>query len=323
LSLEAVAAAPTSLAEVRAAASRTAGVLARTPLVRLDVDGPAEIWLKLENLHPTGSFKVRGAGNALLSASPDSLKDDAWTASAGNMALALAWWAQRLGVRVTALVPDDAPEVKLAGVRRLGADIVKVPFAEYQQAQRAGRWEGGRGLLVHPFADPAVMAGNGVIGLEVLEDLPDVDAILAPYGGGGLSCGIAGAVRALRPDLRVYGCELETAAPLAASLAAGRLVETPYAPSFVSGMGAPFVFPQMWPLASRLLAGAPVVTLRQVCDAICVLAERSHVVAEGAAATTVAAAMQGLEGVRKVVCVISGGNLAAHHLAAILQGQIP
>jgi threonine dehydratase len=309
---------PIALDEIRAARTSDRDAVLRTPLVRLDTDAPVQIWLKLENLQPTGSFKVRGAGAALRAVEAQCLANGVWTASAGNMALALAWWSQRLGLCATVLAPDDAPEAKLAGVRRYGARIVQVPFAQYQQIQRTARWEEARGLLIHPFADRNVMAGNGVIALEILEDLPDADAIVAPYGGGGLSCGIASAVAALGVSARVYGCEVETATPLHTSLAAGRRVAVPYAPSFVSGMGAPFVFEQMWPLASRLLAGAPVVTLDEVRRAIRLLAERAKVVAEGAAATTVAAALKGACGRGKVVCVISGGNISASPLAEIL-----
>jgi threonine dehydratase len=312
---------PIALDEVRAARASVSVAVLRTPLVRLDVDAPAEVWLKLENLQPTGSFKVRGAGAALGAVGPECLANGVWTASAGNMALALAWWARRLDLTATVVAPDDAPEAKLAGVRRLGARIVQVPFSRYQQIQRAARWEAADGLLVHPFADRNVMAGNGVIALEILEDLPDADAIVAPYGGGGLSCGIASAAAALGSPARVYGCEVETATPLHASLAASRPVTVPYTPSFVSGMGAPFVFEQMWPLASRLLAGAPVVTLHEVRRAIRLLAARAKVVAEGAAATTLAAALKGACGRGKVVCVVSGGNIGASPLAEILAGS--
>jgi threonine dehydratase len=311
---------PLALDEIRAARTATSSVLLRAPLIRLDVGAPVQIWLKLENLQPTGSFKVRGAGAALRAVDRSLLTKGVWTASAGNMALALAWWSRRLGLQAAVVAPDDAPEAKLAGVRRLGARIFQLPFARYQQIQREACWEEVGGLLIHPFADRNVMAGNAVIGVEILEELPDVDAIIAPYGGGGLSCGIAAAARALGSAAQVYGCEVETGAPLCASLAAGHPVTVPYAPSFVSGMGAPFVFEQMWPLAARLLAGAPVVTLAEVKGAIRLLAEHAKVVAEGAAATTVAAALKGACGRGKVVCVISGGNIGPSVLAEILAG---
>jgi threonine dehydratase len=311
-----------SLESILSARERLAGTILRTPLVRLHVeDVPAEIYLKLENLQPTGSFKVRGAGNALLTANPDQLKDGVWTASAGNMGQALAWYAKKLHMPCTILVPDDAPEVKVNAIERMGAEIVKVPFAEYQSVQREGAHPAMKGLLVHPFADEAVMAGNGTVGLEILEDLPDVDTILVPYGGGGLSCGIAAAT-ADRREVRIEAVEVAGAAPLTGSLAAGKMIEVAYQSSFVSGMGAPFVFPQMWPLASRLLAGSRVVELRQVADAIRLLAERHHIIVEGAGAVALAAALAMAEK-KKVVCVVSGGNINTAHLTKILHGELP
>ncbi len=315
---------PVPLEEIRAAHGRIAGAVLRTPLVRLSRDGaPAEIFLKLENLQPIGSFKLRGAGNAMCLADPEQLEKGVWTASAGNMAQGVAWYARQLGVQCTVIVPDDAPATKLAAVQRLGAGIVKVPFSHYQDIQRRHSCEGMDGLLVHPFGDRAVMAGNGTLGLEILEDLPDVDAIVVPYGGGGLSCGIASALRALRPEVKLYACEVETAAPLAASFAAGEPVDVDYRSSFVSGIGAPFVFPEMWSLASQLLDGSLVVTLREVADAIRVMVERNHIVAEGAGAVSVAAALAGKAGTGKVVCVVSGGNLSTEDLVQILQGMVP
>jgi threonine dehydratase len=311
-----------SPASIHSARKRLAGTILRAPLIRfrsadLSPQSPHSIYLKLESLQPTGSFKVRGAGNALLSANPDQLKNGVWTASAGNMGQALAWYAKKLNVPCAVLVPDDAPEVKVQAIQRLGADTVKVPFAEYQSAQKEGSHPAMKGLLIHPFADEAVMAGNGTIGLEILEDLPDADLILVPYGGGGLSCGIAAAVKT-----RVEAVELETATPFTSSLAAGKMVKVSYQASFVSGMGAPFVFPQMWTLASQLLAGSRVVTLAQVAEAIRLLAERHHVIAEGAGAVALAAALQMTEN-KKVVCVVSGGNINAAHLNKILQGELP
>ena len=293
--------------------------------MRLNVESPApaDIWLKLENLQPVGSFKLRGAGNAMRLAGLDALERGVWTASAGNMGRAVAWYARQLGVPCTVVVPADAPAAKVEAIVRLGARIVPLPFARYQEIQRERDYPGAEGLLIHPFADQAVMAGNGTIGLEILEDAPDVAAVLVPYGGGGLSCGIASALRASGSNARVFGCEVASGAPLAASLAAARPVETDYVPSFVTGIGAPFVFPEMWPLASELLAGALVVSLSDVAAAIRLLALGNHVVAEGAAAVPVAAALGGGAGGGKVVCVVSGGNIGSADLVAILQGGIP
>jgi threonine dehydratase len=314
---------PPTIRAIRTARQRLAGTILRTPLVRLELeDGPAEIFLKLENLQPTGSFKVRGAGNALLSADPAQLTEGVWTASAGNMGQALAWYARRLGIACMVVVPEDAPEVKVEAIRRQAAGIIKVPFADYQTIQREGGWAKMKGCLVHPFADEAVMAGNGTIGLEILEDLPEVNTVLIPYGGGGLSCGIAAAIKATRSEVWVEAVEVARAAPLTASLSVGQPVEVPYQSSFVSGMGAPSVFPQMWPLASRLLDAARSVPLTEVAAAIRLLAERQHVIAEGAGAVSLAAALAGSAG-KKVVCVVSGGNINAGHLTKIIQGELP
>lgn len=315
---------PIPLDAIRAAQARIAGAVLRTPLVRLNVDdAPAEIYLKLENLQPIGSFKLRGASNAMLLADNDQLAHGVWTASAGNMAQGVAWQARRMGLPCAVVGPDHAPETKRAAITRLGARFVKVPFEDWFAILSTRVYPGMEGFFVHPVSDPAVMAGNGTIGLEILEDLPDVDAIVIPYGGGGLSSGIASAVRALRPATRVYACEVETAAPLAPSLAAGAPQRVTYTASFVDGIGGPSVLADMWPLVSRLLDGSLVVPLAEVAAAVRLLAERNRVVAEGAGATPVAAALAGKAGGGKVVCIVSGGNLDSAKLAKILQGEIP
>ena len=315
---------PIPLQEIRAARERLAGIAFRTPLVRLNVeDAPAEIWLKLENLQPIGSFKLRGAGNAMLRADRRELERGVWTASAGNMAQGVAWTARRLGVPCRVVVPEQAPETKLEAIARFGAEIVKVPYDTWWQIILTGECAEMQGLLVHPVADAAVMAGNGTIGIEILEDLPDVDAVIAPFGGGGLSCGIASALRALAPAAQVFACEVETAAPLAAALAAGEPRPIDHTPSFVDGIGGKSLLPQMWPLAHRLLAGSIVVSLAEVAAAIRLLVERNRVVAEGAGASSVAAAQSGKAGRGKVVCVVSGGNIDTKTLSAILDGRLP
>jgi threonine dehydratase len=315
---------PIPLNAIHAARERIIGTALRTPLIRLNLDvTPAEIFLKLENLQPVGSFKMRGAGNAILSADRQQLAQGVWTASAGNMALAVAWYARQFHIPCTVIVPDDAPVVKLAAIQRLNARIEKVQFADYQAIQCEHGYPDLDGLLIHPFGDEAVMAGNGTIGLEILEDFPAVDAIIVPYGGGGLSCGIASAIKAVSPQVKVYAAEVATATPLASSLSAGRPVEVPYTPSFVSGMGAPFVFPEMWTLASHLLDGSLIVELVQVVSAIRLMAERHHIISEGAGAVALAAALAGKAGHGKVACIVSGGNLDPHILINILQGELP
>ena len=291
----------------------------RTPLVRLNADtGGVEIYLKLENLQPVGAFKIRGAGNAMAIAGEEALKSGVWTASAGNMAQGVAWNAARLGVPCSVVVPDHAPEAKLDPLRRLGTEIVKVPFEEWWQIIVTHEHEGQVGFFVHPVSDPAVMAGNGTIGLELVEDLPDLDAVLVPYGGGGLSSGIASALRHLRPDVPVYGAEVATSAALDAAFAAGEPTEIEYIPSFVDGIGSSRVLDEMWPLVSELLAGSLVASLEEVEDAVRLLATRNHVIAEGAGAAGVANAIEGRAGTGKVVCIVSGGNINASKLAEIL-----
>ncbi len=253
----------------------------------------------------------------------EALARGVYTASAGNMAQGVAWNARRLGIPCTVVVPDHAPAAKLSAIERLGGRIVKVPMERWWRVLVEHRYPGLEGLFVHPVSDPAVVAGNGTLGLEILEDLPGVDAVLVPWGGGGLSCGIASALAALRPDAKVFGCEADTAAPLAASLSAGRPVAVDYTPSFVDGIGARGLLPEMWPLAQALIAGSIVVSLGQIAAALRLIVARARVVAEGAGATSVAAALTGRGGTGKVVCVVSGGNIDAGVLAAILRGETP
>ena len=312
------------IGQIRAARARISDLALRTPLLRLNVeDAAAEIHLKLENLQPIGSFKIRGATNAMRLASPQMLAEGVYTASAGNMAQGVAYAARRLGVPCRVVVPDHAPKTKLKAIKRLGAEYIKVPFDQWWQVILTHRFDGLGGLFIHPVSDPAVIAGNGTIGLEILEDLPDVDAIVVPYGGGGLSSGIASAVRAVRPHTKVFAAEVETAAPLAASLAAGEPREVEYVASFVDGIGAKSVLSEMWPLVQTLLDGSLVVSLDETAEAIRLLADRNRVIAEGAGAASVAAALAGKAGAGTVVCVVSGGNIDAATLAAILDERGP
>ena len=311
------------LADIQAARERIRGAAIRTPLVRLDVDGPAEIHLKLENLQPIGSFKIRGASNRMSLASPAELERGVWTASAGNMAQGVAWNARRLGVPCTVVVPEGAPATKRAAIERLGARLVVVPPDEWFDTFRTRRRDGIDGMFVHAFSDDAVMAGNGTIGLEILEDLPGVDTVVVPFGGGGLSCGIASAIRAVRPQAKVFAAEVATAAPLAASLARGEASEITHTRTFVDGIGGPRVFPEMFALARELLAGSLVSSLEEVAAAVRLLVERARIVAEGAGAASVAAAVAGRAGPGTIVCVVSGGNIDTATLATILSGGVP
>ena len=320
--------APSTLVEIRAARARIAATALRTPLVRLHVDAPREIWLKLECLQPIGSFKLRGATNAmrkLAEESPERLATGVYTASAGNRAQGVAWGARALGIPCTVVVPDTASATKLAAIERLGGQVDKRPFDDWWRVISEHGDPRLPGTFIHPFADNDVMAGNGTIALEILEDLPNAAAILVPYGGGGLACGIAAGARAAWPAQapKVFACEVDTASPLDAALRAGAPSAGPYAPSFVDGIGSKRVSEEMWPLARTLIDGSIVGPLRAVADAVRLLVERSRVVAEGAGAAAVAAAMSNRAPNGPLVCIVSGGNIDLAKLAAILQGELP
>jgi len=304
---------------IRQARERIKDSAIRSPLVRLPYDSPREIWLKLETLQSVGSFKIRGARNAIGTIDADSLAHGIYTASAGNMALGLAWCARERGIPFTAIVPDHAPAAKRSALERLGARIVGVPFERWWRVLLERRFEGMEGChFIHPVSDVAVMAGNATIGLEIIEDLPHVEKVLVPFGGGGLAAGIASTLKYLGPGALVIACEVETAAPLSASLAAGAPQQIAYRPSFVDGIGASGLLPEMWPLVKGLLSGVAVVTLEETANAIRTLVERVRVVAEGAGAVPLATALSGKAGDGIICCVISGGNIDASRLAAIL-----
>jgi threonine dehydratase len=282
----------------------------RTPLVKLNYDGPAELYLKLENLQPIGSFKIRGAYNAVRLLSDSEKKKGVWTVSAGNAAQGVALAAQRAGVPCRILVMDTAPDTKLSAIKRLGAEYVKASFEDCWKALGERRHPAMHGTMVHPFEDDEFIAGNASAGLEILEDLPDVDAVVAAFGGGGLACGIATVMQHQRPSCKVYAAEPETAHPLEHCLKLGRPEMFPnWKPSWVDGSGGKSVFPRMWDIAHHILAGSIVVTLDQIRAAMKLVAERNHVIAEGAGACAVAAGLTGKAGTGKVVCVVSGGNI--------------
>lgn len=312
------------LREIEAARERIAGVALRTPLVRLHLDdAPAEIYLKLETLQPIGSFKIRGAANAVRSTPARQRAGGLITASAGNMAQGVAWVARELGLPATIAVPEHAPRAKLDAIERLGGRVLKLPYDDWWQAIVTGSVEGLEGLFVHPVADERVIAGNGTIGLELLEDLPELDAVVVPFGGGGLTVGIASAIRALRPRVRVFTAEPSTGAALAAATSVGEPTDVAYRPSFVDGAGSRRVLDAMWPLVSALVDNAFSIPISEVAAAVRALAVGAHVVAEGAGALALAAALAGLAGPGKVACVVSGGNIDPATLASILHGGDP
>jgi len=312
-----------SLQDIKDAQQRIKGKVNRTPLIRFYGDDlPGEIYLKLENLQPIGSFKLRGAYNAMSTAERSLLNDGVYTASAGNMAQGVAWNARMMKIQCTVIVPDHAPQTKLDAITRLGAKFIKIPFNDWWQVLVTRKFEGMKGLFIHPVSDPAVIAGNGTVGLEILEDLPDVDTVIVPYGGGGLISGIATAIKTIKPCVKIFASEVETAAPLAPSLAAGEPVKVTYTPSFVDGMGSAGLLTEMWPLVSKVVNGSIVLSLKQIADAIKLLIERTRVIAEGAGGSSFAAALTGKVGTGKIVCVISGGNIDAEKLIKILSGTM-
>ena len=316
-----------SLAAIEDAARSVYQAAIRTPLIRLDLPFPSdshstsapEVFLKLEALQPIGSFKIRGAWNAVRSLSRDVLSGGVWTVSAGNAAQGVAFAARRAGAPCSVMVIDTAPQTKLRSIERLGARIVPATYDEcWKTVERHGS-DRMHGHFVHPFDDDQFIAGNGTAGLEILQDLPDVDAIVAPLGGGGLLAGIGAVARALKPAIKVYAAEPETAAPLSTSLHRG---EPSYfdnwQASFVDGAGGRSVLPTMWPLLKSTVDASIVVTLDEVRQAMKRTADRVHVIAEGAAACAIAAALSGRIGGSKIVAVVSGGNIDLGRFAALV-----
>jgi threonine dehydratase len=312
------------LAAVLDAATAVYEAAVRTPLIRVDLDtdgnddGLRELYLKLEVLQPIGSFKIRGAYNVVRQLTAEQLKDGVWTVSAGNAAQGVAFAARQAGVPCSVMVMDTAPDTKVRAIERLGARITRATYDECWRTVEAHRSDRMTGYFVHPFDDDRFIAGNATVGLEILEDLPDVDAIVAPLGGGGLLSGIAAPVGEMRPGTRIYAAEPETAAPLASSLAAGRPVYFDgWQASFVDGAGGKSVLDAMWPLLAPL-SGSIVVALDEAARAMKLVAERVHVIAEGAAACAVAAALTGQAGTGKIVAVVSGGNIDLPRFASLV-----
>jgi len=318
------------LSAIRDAATAIYAAAVRTPLIRIELPQhtestssgprttPSELYLKLEVLQPIGSFKIRGAYNVVRQLTPAQLKDGIWTVSAGNAAQGVALAARKVGARCSVMVMDTAPDTKIRAIERLGASIVRATYDQCWQTVESHGSDRMTGHFVHPFDDDQFIAGNATAGVEILEDLPDVDAIVAPLGGGGLLAGIAAAVRQLKPDTRVYAAEPETAAPLSVSLEAGRPIHFDrWQASFVDGAGGKSVLPTMWPLLAAL-SGSLVVTLDEVARGMRLAAERARVIAEGAAGCAIAAALSGRAGTGKVVAVVSGGNIDLARFASLV-----
>jgi threonine dehydratase len=305
-----------SIDAITEAAEHVYEAAVRTPLIKLDLPfaaagaAPPEVYLKLESLQPIGSFKIRGAWNAVRKLSPQQMQDGVWTVSAGNAAQGVAFAARLAGVPCSVMVMDTAPQTKLRAIEKLGATIVKATYDECWKTVESHASPRMRGHFVHPFDDDDFIAGNATAGLEILEDLPDVDAVVAALGGGGLLAGIGTVMRARKPGVRVYAAEPETAAPLDLSLKRGEACYfEAWKPSFVDGAGGKSVLPTMWPLLKDLVDGSIVMPLDEIASAMRKTAERVHVVAEGAGGTAIAAALSGRAGTGKIVAVVSGGNI--------------
>ena len=305
-----------SIDAITDAAAHVYEAAVRTPLIKLDLpfaDAGAEapeVYLKLESLQPIGSFKIRGAWNAVRKLTPEQLKDGVWTVSAGNAAQGVAFAARLAAVPCSVMVMDTAPQTKLRSIEKLGATIVKASYDECWKTVESHGSPRMRGHFVHPFDDDDFIAGNATAGLEILEDLPDVDAVVAALGGGGLLSGIGSVMRAKKPGVRVYAAEPETAAPLDLSLKRGEACYfDAWQPSFVDGAGGKSVLPTMWPLLKTLVDGSIVMSLDEIASAMRKAADRVHVVAEGAGGTAIAAALSGRAGTGKIVAVVSGGNI--------------
>jgi threonine dehydratase len=310
---------PVTLQQVEEARRNIAGTALRTPLVALNADAPASVYLKLESLQPIGSFKIRGAANVMARTPRERLARGVLTASAGNMAQGVSFCARRLGIPATVVSPDTAPATKIRAVERLGGRVILAPFAEWWRTFETRAYPGVDATFIHAFDDLDVMAGNGTIALELLEDLPEFDSIVIPWGGGGLSCGIAAVLRQLAPKVKIYAAEAETAAPLHAAFEAGSPQTVSYTPSFVDGIGSKVVFANMFEHARGLLDGSIVVTLDEAAAAMKLTAERNRVIIEGASACAIAAAMSGRAAGGRVVAVVSGGNIDLDKFAELVK----
>ncbi len=313
---------PIELSEIRAARERIAGTIVRTPLVRLELgsDYP-DIRLKLENLQPINAYKLRGAANAVALLSAGERKRGVWTISAGNAGQGVAYAARQAAVPCTVVAIETAPTSKLERMEALGAKVVRASYDACWKALEERSFPGVEGTFIHPFDDNNFIAGHATMGLEILEDAPDAVAVLAAIGGGGLITGVGSALKELKPAIKVYGVEPETAAPAALSAARGSAqVFNDWKASFVDGAGGKSMFPRMWERMRPLVDGYFTVSLEQTKDAIKVLAQKARVVAEGAGALSVAAALAGKAGQGPVVAIVSGGNIDLTTYCELISG---
>jgi threonine dehydratase len=310
--------------DVAAARDNIRGFAVRTPLLKLNAElADTTIYIKLENLQPLGSFKIRAAVNVLKTMDVQRLRRGVLTASAGNFGQGLVFAAREIGVPATVVVPDGSAQTKGRALAELGAKVIRVPFEEWWTALTTRRFAGEDGIFIHPVAESGVIAGNATIGAEIIEDQPSFDAVVVPFGGGGLGCGIGSVMRRLKPGVRMIVAESEAAQPAAAALANGRPTVVPHIQSFVDGMGSTTVLEEMWPLVRSMVDQAACASFAQIAEAIRFLAARHHVIAEAAGAASVAVAMAGLAGKGNIICIVSGGNIDAPKLGAIINGQSP
>ena len=302
---------PITLDEIREARARIAGSIVRTPVVRLDLGPEApDVRLKLENLQPINAYKLRGAVNAVAMLADEARRRGVWTISAGNAGQGVAWAARRAGVPCSVVTIETAPAAKIDRMRALGARVIPVPFDVAWKALEDHAYAGVEGTLVHPFDDHGFIAGHATMALEILEDVPEVSAVVASVGGGGLLTALGSGFKAIRPQVRVLGVEPETAAPFALSMEKGEPLEfSGWTASFVDGAGGRSVFPRMWERMKPVVDGALVVSLDDTRRAMRLMAEQVRVIAEGAGAMPLAAAMTGKAGRGPIVAVVSGGNV--------------
>ena len=315
---------PISLNEIRDAQKRIAGTIVRTPVIRLDL-GPGfpDVRLKLENLQPINAYKLRGAANAVALLSDAERRRGVWTISAGNAGQGVAYAARAAGVPCTVVAIETAPAAKLERMRALGAKLVLVPYAVAWQALDDRAYPGVSGTFIHPFDDQNFITGHATMGLEILEDAPDTVAIIAAIGGGGLVTGVASAVKALRPEIKVWGAEPETAAPAALSFAKGSAqVFADWKATFVDGAGGKSVFPRMWQRMQPVVDGYIVVSLDEVKRAMRLMAEKARVIAEGAGALGLAAALTGKAGKGPIVAIVSGGNIDLEKFSELITAAV-
>jgi threonine dehydratase len=312
---------PIELADIEAARERIAGTVLRTPLVKIDIGDGRDVRLKLENLQPTNAYKIRGATNAVAKLSDEERARGVWTISAGNAGQGVAYAARTFGIPCTVVAIETAPQTKLDRMRALGANIVPVSYERAWIAAETHEFEGMDGTFVHPFDNHDFIAGHGTMGLEILEDCPEVASVICAIGGGGLISGVGSAIKARRPDVKVIGAEPETAAPYSYSLEQGAPSRFPdWQASFVDGAGGKSVTDRMWQRMRPLVDGSIIVTLDQTRDAMRLIAEKSRTIAEGAGALSLAAAVTGQAGEGPIVCVVSGGNIDLAKFAELVGG---